>query len=255
MLTVEAMYGPNGPSGALYRWRDVLSRLSHHGRLATFSTPFTRDRGLEIVQPKIRTFLISASVACAGSTANLYWDAEDNPPGTVATLEVRKKWGAGPPFTLIALGALTGSRDVVVPAGPYDFRLVIEYTLNGRTLSDAATRPVLGLQDHDTVPASNVATCRLVDGVMRWAVEVVFDGSYSEKLAVEELACDFTNTSSWSARREGGMANVAFTPASKVHPLPGFPRLQGTWTFFVDASGCAGPAPLLSAQFRLVCRP
>jgi hypothetical protein len=123
--------------------------------------------------------------------------------------------------------------------------------------SDSATLSVLGLQDHDTVSASGVATCQFVEGTMRWAVSIVFDSSsYSGELAVEELTCDFTNTSAWSARRDGGaMTNVAFTPASKVHALPGFPRLQGTWTFFVDAPACAGPAPLLSAQFRLVCRP
>lgn len=257
MLTVEGMYGASTPSGPLYRWREVLSRLSHHGRLATFSTAFTRDRGLEIVQPVLQMFTVWPMVACAGSTVTVHWDAQNNPPHTAATLEIRKPWSTGPAQIEIGLGTLSGSRDVGVPAGGSDFRLVIEYTLNGRTLSDSATLSVIGLQDHDTVSASDVATCQFVEGTMRWAVSIVFDSSsYSGELAVEELTCDFTNTSAWSARREGGaMTNVAFTPASKVHALPGFPRFQGTWTFFVDAPACAGPAPLLSAQFRLVCRP
>jgi len=66
MKAVEQMYSPKGPAGLLFLWRESLSRLTYYGRLATFSTAFTRFRGLEVVQPKAYGLTVSPTNGCAG---------------------------------------------------------------------------------------------------------------------------------------------------------------------------------------------
>ena len=261
MPMVEGMYDTVSSSGWLFRWRQVLSRLSANGRLARFSTDFTRDRGLEVVQPKIHAFQPSRALTCAGSTVHVYWDALDNPPaspqspqGTTARLELRKQWSLGP-HTSIDLGSLHASRDVVVPHGRYELVLIVNYTLNNVPRNETRSFTVRALQDHEIVQVAPVAKCIVVDGVQRWSAKFVFDNSCSPQLAVEELTCELVGASAWFARREGGTVSVALTPSAKTVPLPSRPRLQGTWTFFVDAPGCGAPAPMVFVDFKVVCTP
>jgi hypothetical protein len=141
METVEKMFGATGPTGALFRWRKALSALSKNGRFPTFSTEFTRLRGLEVVQPLVGSFSVTPTSGRAASIVQVTWTASDNPLGTVATLEIQP---AGSSPTIIQLRALDGSQDVPLPAGSSNLTLQVALTVNGRTLADSSTIRVQG---------------------------------------------------------------------------------------------------------------
>jgi len=246
------MYDPKAPTGNLFLWRKALSDLTDNGRLALFSTPFTRHRGLEVVQPIIQGVTVSPTNGCAGAPVEIAWAASANPPGTTASLEVRPTGLSGPPADIIPLGALDGTQNVTLPAGASDFTLVVATTLNGRRREDRRTVQVRGFQDHEIWKILRSATCLSVDGQLRWGVELSFAGTVSPALAVEELYSNFTSASTWSVRRTG-LPDVPFSSATSVQTLSARPTLQGTWLFFVDAVGCGGGPPLFAAEFRLVC--
>jgi hypothetical protein len=252
MQQVEQMYDPKAPTGHLFLWREALSKLTDNGRLATFSTTFTRDRGLEVVQPIVQSFTVSPANSCAGAPVQIAWTASANPPGTVVFLEVRRSGSSGPPADVIALSALDGAQDVTLPAGNTDFTLVVAKTLHGRTLTDRRTVQVRGVLDHDLWKFLRSATCLSVDGQMRWGVEISLASTVSPGLAVEEVFCNFTSASTWTMRRTG-LPDVGFSGATSVQALATRPALRGTWIFFVNAVGCGAGAPLFAVEFRLVC--
>ncbi|MBT2667299.1 hypothetical protein J7J00_17610 [Bacillus sp. ISL-4] len=109
MKDVERLFDATGP---LFRWRKALSKISSNGRFATFSTKFTRDRGLEVVQPLVQDFSVVPRFACAGSQLRINWNANNNPPGTVASLEVGTQGTSD--FESVRLPALSGSDDQLV---------------------------------------------------------------------------------------------------------------------------------------------
>jgi hypothetical protein len=133
MPMVEQAYG-TGTNNPLTRWRQALSRFSAGGRLQSFSTDFTRKRGLEIVQPTIKSFTVAPTTAPTGALATVVWHSGDAPgptlggPGTTATLKIG-------PLHAIALGTVDGTISVAIPAGLNDFSLVLEYTLNAQTFT------------------------------------------------------------------------------------------------------------------------
>jgi hypothetical protein len=155
MEMVEDMFNATGPTGALFRWRKALSALSKNGRFHTFSTNFTRLRGLEVVQPLVGSFTVHPTSGYAGSLVHVTWRAGDNPPGTVATLEIQP---SGSPPTTIQLGGLDGSQDVPLPAGNSDLTLQVALTVNGRTLTDSSTIQVQGFSARDTRTIEDTAT-------------------------------------------------------------------------------------------------
>jgi hypothetical protein len=53
---------------SLVKWRDALSELSEHGRLANLSTEFTRLKGLEITEPRLYELTASLTEGCASET-------------------------------------------------------------------------------------------------------------------------------------------------------------------------------------------
>lgn len=132
MIDVERMYHP---FSNLLRWREALKRVSRNGRDATFSTPFTQGRGLEIVQPLIQSFAAAPIMVRAGADVNASWEAEDNPPGTQATLEVAQVGSQNAPAVLV-LNGLRGNQVIRLAPGLWDIRLVVAYTLGGRSLED-----------------------------------------------------------------------------------------------------------------------
>lgn len=257
MMEVEKMYGSEGPDGALFKWRRTLSRLTSNGQLAAFSTEFTRQRGLEVVQPRVDEFTVSPTYACAGSTAEISWDAMRNPPGTVADLDVRV---AGAPGQLprISLGALRGSRDVPIPAGYATFSLVVAKELNGRTLTAHADENVKGVVDHEVLSVSPQTICIEVDGVKRWGAELEFDELFDAGLAIEEMTVAFGRGNamfaytSWFARRDG-ITDLHFTSLVSQQATNFLPKLRGRWTFFVEDAGCFWDPPPCEVEFKLVC--
>jgi len=255
MEQVEAAY-PAAPLGALYRWRQALSALTRNGRFATFSTKFTRDRGLEVVDPQIQSFTVHPTDDCAGSLVHVTWTADDNPPGTVARLEILPA-GSTTPTDPIHLGDLQGERDVNLPAGRGVFRLVVSYTLNGRTRETYASREVRGIQNHDTMTFHFTATCFIIGGQNRWGVQMAFGSSTSARLKVEEVECSFSNGSSWYMRSDtmhlAGLPDVKFSPSSFTQAIPTKPPLLDGWLFYLDDVGCLGVAPEVQINFSLIC--
>ena len=259
MKQVEQGYDPASPNGRLYRWRKVLSSLTDNGRLNVFSTQFSRDRGLEVVQPLVGSMTVSPTNVAAGDVVQVDWAAAANPPGTVASLEIRRNGSPNPvPDQSIALPGLQGSHAVAIAPGAWDLKLIVSYTLNGRTLTDHTTQSVTGYPDHSIWKIRTSAACLSVDGQSRWAYEVSFAGTVSPGLAVEEIYSNFTGNAgspsaagTWIARR-AGEPDIPFTAVSQIMMIPNHPPLQGDWLFFLSTPGCGGAPPLFAADFRLI---
>ena len=100
MRHVEDAFQAWVPGGRMNVWRSVLADLTRNGRDATFSTPFSRHAGLEVVQPRAYAVTVSPQIVCAGEMALVRWDGLDNPPGTTARLLVRQKVPGAPTRTL-----------------------------------------------------------------------------------------------------------------------------------------------------------
>jgi hypothetical protein len=247
------MYDANGPSGPLFKWREALSRLSRNGRLTTFSTEFTRWRGLEVVQPLVKSFAVTPLEACAGSVIVATWSAADNPPGTTAYLAVQPE--GGNPESFFIGNQLDGTRDLVLPAGHADVVLTVVHELNGRPLADVKKVRVRGLKDHDVITFEKEAVCWLIDGYSRWAGMITMGSLVPENLLVEEVQCRFTGSLNWYVRKSG-MADLACSGLNDRHPLPALPKLKdSSWLFFVHEPGCGGGStpPTLHVELKVVC--
>jgi hypothetical protein len=133
-----------GSSSHLRRWRQALSRFSGNGRLPCFSTDFTRQRGLEVVQPTIEGFTVTPAAAPTGTLATVTWLSGDAPgptlagPGTTATLTI------APGGYHMPLATVDGSLTVPIPAGLSSFILDLSYTLNSHTFTATRTVQVQG---------------------------------------------------------------------------------------------------------------
>jgi hypothetical protein len=254
MKQVEQNFDPNPPLGPLYRWREALGRLSRHGRFPTFSTEFTRVRGLEVVMPEVQGFTVFPAETCAGLPVHITWMAGDNPPGTQVRLEITPHL-ATEPIQVIPLPSLDGARDVQALAGRNDYSLVASLTLNGRTLVGGRTLQILAFQDHEAWEFKLTPVCFSMGGANRWAASIMLGSTVAPELAVEALHCWFAGAASWTVRRSG-LADMAFTPATPSQAIPALPKLaEQEWIFFVDAPGCAGMPPPLEVRFVLVCVP
>lgn len=143
MEMVEKAYGGGG-GNSLASWRTALARFSAGGRLQCFSTEFTRERGLEVVQPAIKNFTVTPPVAPTGTLVTVEWESDQAPgptlsgPGTTATLKI------SPSGQTIVLGAVDGTRTVPIPSGFSDFTLVLEYALNTHMFTAHSTVQVHG---------------------------------------------------------------------------------------------------------------
>jgi hypothetical protein len=252
MREVETCYDPQA-GGLLYRWREQLSKLTRNGRDAAFSTPFTRRTGLEVVQPRIGAFAVTPDMACAGSLATVTWNAEDNPPGTVAWLEVLPLDPGGSPAS-VPLPGLAGAIQHPIPAGRSEFRLVAEYALNKRILRDTRKVECRGMRPGDTWRFELPATCLQIDGAWRWGVNIAMSSSIPDDLMMDGLACRFAGAFTWYARRAGDpdleFSWLQFSPWQTLSP----PRkLRGDWYFFLKDDGCKNPQPGFWAEFRVSC--
>jgi hypothetical protein len=87
---IEFRFGdsPDSPTGALHDWRAVLAQLTNNGRLDGFCSEFTRQTGLEVVQPAISAFAVSTIPTAANPNCTVAWDCSANPPGTTVTLNI-----------------------------------------------------------------------------------------------------------------------------------------------------------------------
>jgi hypothetical protein len=142
---IEFRFGdtPEDPTGPLQQWRRGLARLTENGRHERFTSEFTRRTGLEIVQPVIATFGVSASTPGPPPSYTLSWDCTANPRETSLALSISSPSGA-----VQDVGALAHSGThtlAATEAGDYTATLTARLERNGvardatETLTVAAT--------------------------------------------------------------------------------------------------------------------
>ncbi|WP_157813754.1 hypothetical protein [Sinorhizobium meliloti] len=253
MRHVEAAYDAWVPGGDLALWRQQLSLLTRNGRDSVFSTAFTRQAGLEVVQPLVGSFAASPDTVCAHSTVDVSWEAENNPKGTVARLQLKGVTPVTAEVTIASVG-LKGAMQVPIPPGQHELALVVEYGLNGRTLSDRRALRVRGVTTGDLVTFVLEATCGSFSSVNRWWVDINMGGlSYSPDIQVEALKVISSTGGSWRLRRSG-KPDMVLTSATSPLPVADRPPLHNSsWRFLSEATGCTGPVPTLTFQFTVSC--
>ncbi len=190
---VENLYGAFFPTDPLARWRFWLSRVSENGRHPIFSTAFTRDRALEVIQPQVGSFTVVPTEGCAGEPVRITWEASRNPPGTTARLEIRPP-NSSTPLSVILLDTLegpwdtlAGTKDIALPTGRAEFHFIVEQALNHRPIPVPAIVPVRGFSEHDILTFQLPATCAFVAGAARWSTRVSLAGTVSPRLRVETV--------------------------------------------------------------------
>lgn len=135
--------GPNAPTGPLHEWRAALATLTDNGRLDGFSSDFTRQTGLEIVQPMIGAFFVKSAPTHAAPSCTVVWDCINNPPEATVTLDIQS-----PSMVVTTIGGqpLAGSHTFTA-AGPGTYLLTLHANLdrNGVTRSAAKSLSVPGV--------------------------------------------------------------------------------------------------------------
>jgi hypothetical protein len=250
MKQLEKIYSPALLSGPLFQWRKTLSLLSRNGRFAEFSTAFTRQCGLEIVQPIVEFFNVVPANACEGTEVEVSWNAADNPPGTTMSLQTLPP-GSSTPVDVMMLPDLQGNQNVKLPTGHHTFKLVASLSVSGRTLTDSRSIEVRGLQQDDLVIFILPANSNPLKLSEYWYYSLSLASSFSPDLKVESIICFFTGTAaSWHAHR-AGIPDVVFTPAGVDQPVPSKPTLQGDWWFYAPIT--TDSAPEFHVEFRVTC--
>jgi hypothetical protein len=135
MDDIQRIFGdaPGQPSGNLHTWRNVLSDLTDNGRFGGFSSAFTRQVGLEIVTPLIKSFTLQRPPIARGPIL-LDWDCSHNPPPPRTTAQISWTPPIGPPGSQNV--GLSGSSQQIISAaetGVYQFVLTATATLNGES--------------------------------------------------------------------------------------------------------------------------
>jgi hypothetical protein len=129
--------GATAGTGRLASWRSVLSRLTDNGRLDGFSSAFTRQTGLEIVQPIISQLSVQTPPSAATPQCVFTWDCSHNPPATTLAIQITAPNGA---ITPVAAAPLLGSDTFATPnPGSYTVSLTASLTLNGETRTATQT--------------------------------------------------------------------------------------------------------------------
>jgi hypothetical protein len=233
----------------LDRWRGVLSRFTANGRLTNFSTRFSRTKGLEVVQPRIRSFSISHRYVCVGESVTVAWDANDNPPGTRLILRLMPT--IGPPNDMEV--GLNGAMDLRLPHGVTRIRLIASFTFGGTTREDATNDEVIIVfASGDTYRLSGYGTCREIDGRSRWAVFLPQDErDWSPHLVPGNMYLTGIG-SPLSVRKDGSQDVLLTSPGVGVEFLTPT-TMAGDWVLFLQAENCHGAAPELAINIRLRC--
>jgi hypothetical protein len=130
---IEFRFGdtPADPTGPLQLWRSVLARLTDNGRLDGYSSEFTRQTGLEIVQPVVSTFAVSSPPSSSTHSCAVAWNCTSNPPETMISLEIKPPSGSVTAVSGLPLG---GSHNITATlTGAYTITLIAGLDRNGVT--------------------------------------------------------------------------------------------------------------------------
>jgi hypothetical protein len=129
--------GPGSMAGRLPEWRSVLSRLTDNGRLDGFSSAFTRQTGLEIVQPIITSLAVQTAPTAASPQCDFAWDCSHNPIATTVAIQIAQPSGA---TQNVAAPPLAGNLTFATPSpGTYTVTLTASLTVNGETNTASQT--------------------------------------------------------------------------------------------------------------------
>jgi hypothetical protein len=248
---IEKHFSPL-PGGALFKWRDVLSQLTEHGRLANFSTDYTRKKGLEVTKPRLYGFSAMPTEGCADETTTVTYDAYKNPPGTSLTLVQQFEDGHRIDRPL---PNLAGSMVIMLGSGRSTLELHAVRKLEERDYTTAPLKVDLrGFMAGDPWEFEFEATQRLITGTQHWFVEInLFSQYISNALRVMELAVTSSSPGgTWTLRNaETGDIALASLPATRTFsPWPVFNR---NWQLFSAAPVAPGPAPVIHLTFKLTC--
>jgi hypothetical protein len=246
---VEKHFSPL-PGGELYQWRDVLSQLSEHGRLANFSTDNTRKRGLEITQPRLYSLTAIPSEGCANETTSVTWDAVKNPPGTVLTLVQSFEDGQRIDRSL---SGLFGSIAIPFGVGRSTLELHASRKLEDRVYTSAPlTTALRGFVAGDAWKFEFEAVARPVGGTPRWFVEINLYSQYiSNALRVAQVSIASTLAVGTWTLRNAETGDITITSLPAVRALPGLPVFNRNWQLFSTAA--VGLPPVITLSFQLVC--
>jgi hypothetical protein len=233
------------------KWRDGLSALSEHGRLANLSTEFTRLKGLEITVPLLYGLTASLSNGCASEMTTVWYDAWKNPPETAVTLVQRFASGV---VKSIGLPDLRGNIDI--PLGPGESTIELNATriLNGKAYKAVPLQTRLrGFQSGDIWRFSIETEMRTIGGAQRWFAEInLWSAFISNKLRVSEVALEATGVAGWMMRN-AITGDVTFAGVSDVKALTTLPVFNTNWQFFSAAAAAGGAAPTLTLGFKISC--
>jgi hypothetical protein len=233
------------------KWRDALSDVSEHGRLANLSTEFTRLKGLEITVPRLYGLRALLSDGCANETTTIHYDGWKNPPGTTLTLVQSFTSGV---VKSIDLPDLRGSVDIPLGPGRSTLELGATRVLNGNVYHATSLQTDLhGWQTGDGWQFKIETELRMIGGIQRWFAEInLWSVFISNTLRVSEVALDATSVADW-IMRNAKTGDVSFAGLSSTQALPMLPVFNTNWQFFSAAAATAISPPTLTLGFKISC--
>lgn len=236
---VERAFG-SGSGTRLHRWRQALSELSRNGADALFSTPFTRQRSLEITEPRIDAFSVARYAAPVGEAGQVHWDATSNPPGTTAVLAVAASSGG----TVVNPVGLSGPSTVSFPRGRFTVRLELDRELNGNHYATDSAIECRGYDRGDEWVFRFDTQRYTFDGAERWLVDMNMETDrISPALLISEVRVAVGPVPAWIIRHQDG-GDRRVTAASPVASYASPVRFGRAWRIFSEAPAQGSAAPI-----------
>lgn len=231
-------------------WRDALSEVSEHGRLANFSTEFTRVKGLEITVPRLYGFSAGMTEGCARELTTVRYDAFNNPPGT--SLIIFRKFANGS-SEVIDVADLRGEIELPFGNGKSTLELRALRVLNGNKYQAPPLSLTLrGFATGDIWEFRKETELRLIGGANRWFTELnLFSSFISNSLRVSEVQLSASSTSGWILHKPP-LPDVQFPGLIDTQSLPTQPTFNTNWQFY-SAAPASGATPILTLRFKIVC--
>jgi hypothetical protein len=234
----------------LEKWRLALAQFTDNGRETTFSTDFTRRRGLEVIRPVITSLRSSESFTAAGEGVIVSWDASHNPPWTSTRLELAPTSGG-----VITIPAEpSGAQSVVVGDGVNVIRLVAQTALSGlsRTEDRAVTVTGFGPLNRYYTPSVPAPVCQVVDGEDHWVAEFELPtDDWSARLFAGNIRLAAWAPDRILVRKVGGSEFLLTFRTFSVGFVVDTP-MAGQWQLIAPSAGCAAPAPSLGIDITVV---
>jgi hypothetical protein len=234
-------------SAGLDRWRNALSRFTANGRIMNFSTAFSRQKGLEVVQPVITSFRVIPTNICVGEIIAASWNAVDNPPGTSLSLQ-----RTGAPS--VDVYDREGTADILITRhGISEVTLLASNTPPGSSTRTArSTVNVTAYASGDRYRISGTATCMQIDGVSHWGLSVILNSEeWSSRLGCGNLY--LISTSGPVVIRKQGVPDLTLPSRMLGIEFISPTIMAGEWMLFLTRPNCDGPAPVISIDINLRC--